>query len=74
MPKRDLYERCLACDGTRKLQRFLHVDRTRTHSENLPVGAPCELCQDGYVATGMTAGQAERLVKENERLRLEVRS
>lgn len=72
MPKRDLYERCRACEGTRELKYPAHVDRTRTDSTILHPGATCPVCRDGYVATGMTAGQAERLVRENERLRLEV--
>jgi hypothetical protein len=72
MPKRDLYERCPACDGTRELKYPAHVDRTRAGCENLYRGAPCPCCRDGYVATGMTAGQAERLVRDNERLRAEL--
>jgi hypothetical protein len=65
----DLYEKCPACGGTRKLKAPVHVDHARGRSENLPAGADCPSCRDGYVATGMTAGQAERLVRENGRLR-----
>lgn len=66
MPKanRDLYEKCWGCDGTRKLVRAAHIDETRTKARNAQPGEECPLCEDGYMITGLTAGQVERLVEK----------
>ncbi len=68
MPKRDLYERCRGCDGTRKHKHPVHLDYTRTRSANLLPGDDCPLCEDGYQQIGMTAGQLETIVADRDRL------
>lgn len=74
MPKpkveRKLFEKCWGCDGTRKLARPVHVDYTRTSALNLPAGAECPLCENGYADIGMTVGQLESLREDRDRLLL----
>jgi hypothetical protein len=60
--KRELYEKCWGCDGTRKLTKPVHIDVTRKKHHNAKIGEDCPLCTDGYSAIGITVGQLEALI------------
>lgn len=62
---RELYEKCCGCHGTRKLVIPIHVDKTRKLSYNLPAGADCPLCEDGYCKIGMTVGQLDAILEKH---------
>jgi hypothetical protein len=66
--KRDLYEKCWGCDGTRKLTKPVHIDETRTRHRNAQPGEECPLCEDGYCKIGVSVGQMERLVEKAQRV------
>lgn len=61
-----LYEHCPGCNGTRKTTAPMMVDKLKrddgaTYSGPVKIGSACPLCEDGYVETGLTVGQVERV-------------
>lgn len=61
-----LFTRCAMCNGTRKTVRPITGGDTKV----IPVGSDCRFCKTGYVPTGMSQAQLERICDDRDELLL----